>query len=101
MARRKGFSFLRQYLRVQLWLRERCDRLSPKARKRLVYGISAAYLVCSLAMIAQCFLPQQEEPQLPIPTNRYIDSSIRSLGADSIGERLSSITQQMIQTYGQ
>lgn len=93
-------SFYRHYLRLHYWLREQCDRLSPKARKRLVYGISAAYLLCSLAMIAQFFLPKAEEPRLPIPTNQFIDSSIRSFGVDSIGERLSTITHQMIKTYG-
>ncbi|MDO4707940.1 MAG: hypothetical protein Q4A61_05935 [Porphyromonadaceae bacterium] len=93
-------SFYRHYLRLHYWLREQCDRLSPKARKRLVYGISAAYLLCSLAMIAQFFLPKAEEPQLPIPKGQLIDTPIQTKGLDSLGHRLSTITHQMIMTYG-
>ncbi len=93
-------SFYRHYLRLHYWLREQCDRLSPKARKRLVYGISAAYLVCSLAMIAQFFLPKEEEPRLPILKGQLIDTPIQTKGLDSLGHRLSTITHQMIKTYG-
>ena len=93
-------SFYRHYLRLHYWLREQCDRLSPKARKRLVYGISAAYLLCSLAMIAQLFLPAKEEPRLPIPKGQLIDTPIQTKGLDSLGHRLSAITHKMIQTYG-
>ena len=93
------FSFYRHYLRLHYRLREQCDRLSPKARKRLVYGISAAYLFCSLAMIVQFFLPHREEA-LPIPTNQYIDAPIPTNSVDSIGSRLTKISQQMIAHYG-
>lgn len=94
------FPIYRQYLRLHYWLRERCDRLSPKAHKWLVYGISALYLLASLAMIAQLFLPAKEEPRLPIPKGQLIDTPIRTKGLDSLGHRLSAITHKMIQTYG-
>lgn len=93
-------AFYRHYLQLHYWLRERCDRLSPKARRRLVYGISSAYLLCSLAMIAQFFLPQEEEPRLAIPKGQLIDTPIQTKGLDSLGHRLSTFTHQMIQTYG-
>lgn len=93
-------SFYRHYLCLHYWLRERCDRLSPKARKRLVYGISTAYLLCSLAMIAQFFLPKEEEPRLPIPKGQLIDTPIQTQGLDSLSHRFSTITQQMIAHYG-
>lgn len=94
------FPCYRQYLRLHYWLRERCNSLSPKARKRLVYGISALYLLASLAMIAQLFLPAKEEPRLPIPKGQLIDTPIRTKGLDSLGHGVSAITHKMIQTYG-
>lgn len=63
-------------LQVKLHLKKQCDSLSPRQRKGLVYGLSAVYLVCSLWMIAQFFLPQQES--LPIPKGRMMDSSIHA-----------------------
>ncbi|MDO4708000.1 MAG: hypothetical protein Q4A61_06250 [Porphyromonadaceae bacterium] len=93
-------SFYRHYLQLHYWLREQCDRLSLKARKRLVYGISVAYLLCSLAMIAQFFLPKEEEPRIPIPEGQLIDAPIQTKGLDSLGNRFSEITYQMIHNYG-
>ncbi len=77
MARRRGFSFARQYLRLHLWLRRRCDKLTIRQRKVIVYGLSLVYLVCSIVMVAQFFLPQKKEV-LPIPTSEIVDSPIRT-----------------------
>lgn len=52
------FSLYRYYLGLHYWLRARCDRLSPKARRYVVYGISLLYLACSLMMLAQVFFPR-------------------------------------------
>ena len=72
------FTLTRRYLRVHVWLHRQCDRLSPKWQKRIVFGLCIVYFVCSIAMIAQLFLPQKEG-QLPI-TRRdqtIVDSPIK------------------------
>lgn len=69
------FWLSRYYLRAHLWLRHRCDCLTTRQRKVIVYGLSLVYLVCSLLMIAQFFLPAKIE-QLPIPNGKMIDSSL-------------------------
>lgn len=77
------YTYLRLYLKTHLWLRERCERLSEGQRKTIVFGLSLVYLLCSLWMIAQFFLPYQEETELPIPVSskEYIDAPIeRSQG---------------------
>ena len=77
MARKRNFLFSRHYLRFHLWLRHRCERLTIKQRKEIVYGLSFIYLLCSLWMIAQFFLPPKKE-KLPIPTGKLMDSTIRT-----------------------
>lgn len=77
MARRRGFSPARNYLKLHLWLRHRCDRLTTTQRKVIVYGLSLVYLACSIVMVAQFFLPQREEVQ-PFPTSEIVDSPIRT-----------------------
>ena len=77
MARKRNFLFSRHYLRFHLWLRHRCERLTIKQRKEIVYGLSFIYLLCSLWMIAQFFLPPKKE-KLPIPTGKLTDSPIRT-----------------------
>ena len=61
------FSLYRYYLGLHYWLRAYCDRLSPRTRRRLVYGISVLYLACSLVMIAQVFFPRKVHSNLLSP----------------------------------
>ena len=77
MARKRNFLLSRQYLRFHLWLRHRCERLTIRQRKEIVYGLSFIYLLCSLWMIAQFFLPPKKE-KLPIPRGKLTDSPIRT-----------------------
>ena len=77
MARKRNFLLARHYLRFHLWLRHRCERLTIRQRKEIVYGLSFIYLLCSLWMIAQFFLPPKKE-KLPIPTGKLTDSPIRT-----------------------
>ena len=77
MARKRNFLLSRQYLRFHLWLRHRCERLTIRQRKEIVYGLSFIYLLCLLWMIAQFFLPPKKE-KLPIPTGKLTDSPIRT-----------------------
>lgn len=78
MERTRGFSFARHYLRAHLWLRHRCDRLTARQRKVIVYGLSLVYFACSIWMIAQFFLPHDKEDRLPIPKGKIIDSDIHT-----------------------
>ena len=77
MARKRNFLLSRQYLRFHLWLRHRCERLTIRQRKEIVYGLSFIYLLCSLWMIVQFFLPPKKE-KLPIPMGKLTDSPIRT-----------------------
>ena len=77
MVRKRNFLLSRHYLRFHLWLRHRCERLTIRQRKEIVYGLSFIYLLCSLWMIAQFFLPPKKE-KLPIPTGKLTDSPIRT-----------------------
>lgn len=77
MARKGNHPLARHYLRLHLWLRHRCEKLTIRQRKEIVYGLSLVYLICSLWMIAQFFLPHKEE-RLSIPKGTIIDSNIHT-----------------------
>lgn len=77
---KRSFSPTRCYLRLHLWLRKRCDRLTVQQRKVIVYGLSIVYLICSLWMIVQFFLPQKEESDIVIPKGELMDSPIKTVG---------------------
>lgn len=77
MARKGNHPLARHYLRLHLWLRHRCEKLTIRQRKEIVYGLSIVYLICSLWMIAQFFLPPKEE-KLPVPKGTIIDSNIHT-----------------------
>ena len=94
------FSLYRYYLGLHFWLRAYCDRLSPRTRRRLVYGISVLYLACSLVMIAQVFFPRKVAQQPPIPRHQHLDVPLRPSRLDSLGHELSKITHQTIAHYG-
>ena len=72
------FTLTRRYLRAHVWLHRQCDRLSPKCQKRIVFALCVVYFICSMAMIAQLFLPQKEG-QLPITRSdqTIVDSPIK------------------------
>ena len=94
------FSLYRYYLGVHYWLRAYCDRLSPRARRYVVYGISVLYLACSLTMIAQVLFPRKAAQQPPIPKYQHLDVPLRPSRLDSLGRELSKITHQTIAHYG-
>ena len=70
------FTLTRRYLRVHVWLHRQCDRLTERQRKYLVFGLCIVYFVCSVAMIAQLFLPEEKHEQA-IPVSRFADSPIQ------------------------
>ena len=94
------FSLYRYYLGVHYWLRARCDRLSPKARRYVVYGISMLYLACSLMMLVQVFFPRQEARQLPIPRRQHLDAPLPPSQLALLGREPPRITHQKIAHYG-
>lgn len=70
---------VRRWIRIsKLSLRRKCEKLSTKQRKALVYGISGLYLLCSLVMIAQFFI-SPKETELPIPKNEYFKDAPKSI----------------------
>ena len=70
------FTLTRRYLRAHVWLHRQCDRLTERQRKYLVFGLCALYFVCSIAMIAQLFLPE-EKHESAVPVSRLVDSPIK------------------------
>ena len=70
------FTLTRRYLRAHVWLHRQCDRLTERQRKYLVFGLCALYFVCSVAMIAQLFLPEEKHEQA-VPVSRLVDSPIQ------------------------
>ena len=70
------FTLTRRYLRAHVWLHRQCDRLTERQRKYLVFGLCALYFVCSIAMIAQLFLPE-EKHESAVPVSRIVDSPIQ------------------------
>ena len=70
------FTLTRRYLRAHVWLHRQCDRLTERQRKYLVFGLCALYFVCSIAMIAQLFLPE-EKHESAVPVSRFVDSPIQ------------------------
>ncbi|ERJ86104.1 hypothetical protein HMPREF1989_01403 [Porphyromonas gingivalis F0566] len=71
-----GQTFTRAYLRLHLWLRRRCDRMSPRRRKIFVYTLSLLYLITSCVMIANLFLPKAEKSSSNIIVEEVVDSPI-------------------------
>ena len=70
------FTLTCRYLRAHVWLHRQCDRLTERQRKYLVFGLCVLYFICSIAMIAQLFLPEEKhEPAVPV--SRLTDSPIQ------------------------
>jgi hypothetical protein len=74
------FSMKQNYLWLHQWIRKQCDQLTIRQRKVIVYGLSIVYLICSLWMIVQFFLPQKEESDIVIPKGELMDSPIKTVG---------------------
>lgn len=78
MARSKARSPRRCYLRLHLWLRQKCDRLTARQRMVVLSVLSLIYLVCCVVMIAQLFQPKEkEEEAIVTPQNILMDSPIQ------------------------
>ena len=65
--------FLKQYyIKLSLWIRQLCGKLTNRQRQMSIYGLSFVYLICSLIMIVQIFLPQKKQSTF-IPKNKLKD----------------------------
>lgn len=65
MARKRNFLLSRHYLRFHLWLRHRCERLTIKQRKEIVYGLF--HLSAVLALDDSAVFPSSKEGKTTHP----------------------------------
>ncbi len=50
----------RGYLKLHLWLKAKCDRLSLRQRRIMLFSVSTVYFLCSLRLIVSTFIPEKE-----------------------------------------
>ena len=78
----------RTYLKLHLWLKAWCERLSLRQRRIFLYSVSAVYFLCSIGLIVSAFIPEKnrkETGQTELKENKIkenlpalIDTPIRS-----------------------
>lgn len=56
-------SSVRGIRKLNVWLRQGCRSLSSKQQRVIVYALSGVYLLLSLFMMAQLFIPKCEEQE--------------------------------------
>lgn len=95
----RGIALERYTQRLKHYLRAQCQRLSPKARKRLLYGMATAYLIATLSAVIQSLCLKGNTPRLPIPRAQYLGDSASTLKAERTQERLRTLTQQITSNY--
>lgn len=75
---------MRGIRRLNVWLRQKCRRLSTRQKSVIVYVLSGVYLLLSLYMLAQPFISRCiREKETPIIVERQellIDSPIEMEG---------------------
>ena len=97
----RNVSLIKYYLSAHLWLHHRCDRLSMKQRRLIVYGLSLVYFICSCVMIAQFFLPHGKE-ELAIPKGKMMGKIIDSpICTDSLHKRIINFKHNNSNEFGQ
>lgn len=52
---------IRAYLKLHLWLKARCERLTLRQRKIFLYSVSGVYFICCIGLIMPLFVPEKEE----------------------------------------
>ena len=50
----------RSYLKLHLWLKAKCDQLSLRQRRMILFSVSAVYFFCSTGLIVSAFIPKKE-----------------------------------------
>lgn len=52
---------IRPYLKLHLWLKAKCDRLTLRQRRIFLYSVSAVYFFCSVSLIILAFIPKEPD----------------------------------------
>ena len=52
---------IRSYLKLHLWLKAKCEKLTVRQRKIFFYSVSSVYLLCSAVLIVSTFIPEKEK----------------------------------------
>ena len=50
----------RTYLKLHLWLKTRCERLTLRQRRIIFFSISTIYFLSSLGLIVSAFIPEKD-----------------------------------------
>jgi hypothetical protein len=51
---------IRAYLKLHLWLKARCERLTLRQRKIFLYSVSGVYFICCIGLIMPLFIPEKD-----------------------------------------
>ena len=51
---------IRTYLKLHLWLKAKCEKLTMRQRRIFFYSVSTVYLLCSAALIVSAFIPEKD-----------------------------------------
>ncbi|MBR8758712.1 hypothetical protein [Porphyromonas levii] len=84
-------SSVRGIRKLNVWLRQSCHRLSSQQQKGIVYALSGVYLLLSVYMIAQLFIPKSKE-QERVPIVRGEEVLLDSPTKVSLPDSLSTVT---------
>ena len=91
MARKRNFLRSRHYLRFHLWLRHRCERLTIRQRKEIVYGLSFVYLIL-LPLDDSAVFPAPKGGEATHPQGKTDGQS------DTDGQHFTRVTRQFLPT---
>ncbi|NCB83780.1 MAG: hypothetical protein EOM44_04665 [Bacteroidia bacterium] len=51
----------RTYLKLHLWLKAGCERLTLRQRKIILFSVSSIYFLCCIGLIIPVFIPEKNE----------------------------------------
>ena len=51
---------IRAYLKLHLWLKANCERLTLRQRKVFLYSVSGVYFICCIGLIMPLFIPEKD-----------------------------------------
>ncbi len=68
----------RAYLKLHLWLKARCERLTLRQRRIILISVSAVYFLCCIGLIMPMFIPEKEVDETHEDIPELIDTPIRT-----------------------
>ena len=66
----------RTYLKLHLWLKAKCEKLTMRQRRIFFYSVSIVYLLCSAALIVSAFIPEKEKVKMK--QNELLEENIKT-----------------------